>query len=107
MSAQAIRIESHSESKSLRLSLLIWSAILITFTSLRPPRHPSELMKAGGFDWQVKLQALIWVGLGIVGLVLIARRRADLRLLWSGPLFWYMGFVVLAIISAASRPCFG
>lgn len=89
------------EKRSLRLSLLIWSAILLTFTGLRPPRHPSELMKSGGFDWQVKLQAVIWVCLGVVGLMLIISRRADLRLIRRGPLFWYLGFVVLALISSA------
>lgn len=94
-------LSKRSEQRSLKVSLLVWCAILLTLTSLRPPRHPSELMKAGGFDWQVKLQALIWVGLGVFGLLMIVRRRADLRLIQSGPLFWYLGFVVLAIISAA------
>lgn len=93
--------DANSQQRSFRSSLLIWCAILLTFTGLRPPRHPSELMKSGGFDWQVKLQAIIWVCLGVVGLLLIVRRRADLRLIRSGPLFWYLGFVVLALISAA------
>lgn len=81
------------------VSIAIWCVIIATFTTFRG-RHPSELMKSGGIDWQVKFQALTWVLLGVVGVYFWVSGRADRRLIRGGPLLWYLGFVVLALASS-------
>ena len=56
-------------------------------------------MGGDGFDAQVIFQIVSWTAFGLIGLWLLATGRADLRLLRRGPLFWYGGFVTLALIS--------
>jgi O-antigen ligase len=82
----------------------IWPALLLslwiaaTFAEFRR-REVWDLWGAGGFDAQVIFQIVSWTAFGVIGLWLLATGRADLRLLRSGPLFWYCGFVALALIS--------
>lgn len=85
--------------RSFWIALAVWFVVLTSCASFRE-RHTSELLKGGGFDWQVKFQACTWVLLGLFALYLIVSRRADLRLLFAGPLFWYCLFVIYAVVSA-------
>ena len=85
------------------LPLLLWCLILTTFASFRN-RDIGELLDYGGIDAQVKFQASVWAGLGLVALALLATGRADTRLLRRGPLFWYACFIGTALLSACYSP---
>ncbi len=62
-------------------------------------RSVEELWTSQGFDAQVKFQIASWLAFGLIAVWLVATRRADLRLLWQGPLFWYCCFVLVALLS--------
>jgi hypothetical protein len=83
--------------------MLLWCLIMATFNSFRF-RTLSELFEAEGFDAQVKFQAAVWMGLGVLAVWLVASRRADLRLLGRGPLFWYCCLVAVALASSIYSP---
>ena len=85
------------------LPLLLWCLIVTTFASFRD-REIGELIEFGGVDWQVKFQAVSCAFLGLVAIVSLVMGRADTRLLRRGPLFWYVGFVVVALFSASYAP---
>ena len=100
--AAPVVIPNKSQSK-LWLSLAVWVFILATLGTFRV-RPLGELWAKDGFDWQVKFQAASWVALGLLAVVLALAGRADLRLLRRGPLYWYAGFVLLALFSAVLAP---
>jgi O-antigen ligase len=67
-------------------------------------RRGAELFVEGGFDAQVKFQMLSWCLLGLLGLWLLLKGRADLRLVQAGPLFCYLLFIFAALLSVAVSP---
>ena len=103
VAAQLDRPDTPPRRWALWLPMLLWIFIMTTFAAFRG-RSFSELFEAGGFDAQVKFQAAAWVGLGCLALGLLAKGRADLRLLRRGPMFWYGCFVATALLSTIYSP---
>ncbi|MBX9787398.1 MAG: O-antigen ligase family protein [Pirellulales bacterium] len=83
--------------------LLLWMLVATSLASFRQ-RSGDELFDAGGIDWQVKFQILCWTALGALCCWFVVSGRADLRLLRRGPLFWYTGFALWAMVSALWSP---
>ena len=82
---------------------LVWGLIMTTCASFRQ-RTISDLFESGGFDAQVKFQAISWAALGCLAVYLLAAGRADLRLPRRGPMFWYACFAATAVLSTAYSP---
>jgi hypothetical protein len=86
---------------SIRIPLLVALLMTVAFVSTRS-RDPNELWEsAGGIDEQVLIRSGIWLVLGCLAIWCVARARADLRLLRTGPLFWYGLWVIMALVTAS------
>jgi O-antigen ligase len=88
-----------SQKNRVIISSLVWVFLVFSFASFRL-REASDLWTSGGFDQQVKFQVVSWLFLGVLALLLLITKKADLGLLRRGPLLFYCGFVLMAIISA-------
>lgn len=78
---------------------LFWMLMLTTFASFRS-RHATELLGGAGIDAQVQYQLAIWVLFGGLAAWQLLNGRVELRLLGSGPLFWFACFGSLALLSS-------
>ncbi len=82
----------------------LWRPVLLVvllLSSLAHFRHrdADELWGSSGLDAQVKFQIATWFVAGLFALYFLWRGRADVTLLRRGPLFWYCGYVALALFS--------
>lgn len=97
-SATLQRPAASQQDRNFRSVVLFWGMIILSFLSFRQ-RDAEDLMKPGGIDLQAQLQAAAWIGFALVALLLVAKRRADLRLLLHAPLTWFAMYAGLAVFS--------
>lgn len=82
---------------------VVWFWMLATFANFRI-RSVTELTKGHTFDAQVLFQVASWLCFGIFAVWAAFRGRADWSLVRRGPLTWYCGFILIALLSAVYSP---
>lgn len=87
-----------SKDHDFRRIVLFWGMIILSFLTVRQ-RDAEDLLRPGGIDLQAQLQAAAWIGFGLVSLLLIAKRRAELKLLLHAPLTWFAIYAGIAVFS--------
>lgn len=92
------RPATRERDRNYRIIVLLWALIMLSFVSFRQ-RDAEDLMRPGGMDLQVQFQAATWVGLGLIAWLLVAKRRAETKLLLYAPLTWFAVYAGLALIS--------
>jgi O-antigen ligase len=77
--------------------------MLATFANFRV-RSVTELTEGHAIDAQVVFQVVSWLCFGMFAAWAVLRGRANRSLISRGPLAWYLGFIMIALLSAAYSP---